>query len=155
MQRKNYFLRTSKNGMAMIMALTVIVTIGTIMALSLSLTTQTTKRTTDLYLYEQSVLLSQSAAEYALLRLSQVPPCSLSSIPGFRYNNIYDINISMQYISVLGTPCQNNALLVGADFINTTTPDSNGSVIMDITVQTVPSTSTEPIRYFKRTIQKL
>ena len=155
MQRKNYFLKKSRNGMAMIMALVVIVTMATIMALSLSLATKTTKKTTDLYLYEQSVLLSQSASEYALLRLSQVAPCSLASIPGFRYNDTYDINITMQYISTNPSICQTNASAAGANYATTTTPQSNGAVIMDITILANPSGTTEPIRYFRRSIQKL
>ena len=93
MQRKNSFLkntflkkvrsynRRARSGMAMIMAITVLVVMATIMALSLALTTQTSKQTTDLYLYEQAVLVSQSAAEYSLLQLSNVNPCSIISPP--------------------------------------------------------------------------
>ena len=66
MQRKNHILNnTPKNrsGFAMIMAIAVIVILSSIMALSISLTTQTGKRTTDLYLYEQMVLYSKSTAD--------------------------------------------------------------------------------------------
>ena len=71
MQRKNYLLKTShKSGMAMITAIAVIVIIATIMTLALKLSTQTTKKTVDIYVYEQAVLLSKRAAEYALLRIS-------------------------------------------------------------------------------------
>jgi len=69
MQRKNSILK--HNGMAMIMAIAVIVVIATIMALSMAMTAQTTKRTNDLYLYEQSILMSKSATEYALLQISE------------------------------------------------------------------------------------
>ena len=62
MQRKNSFLKVSalrrkSGGFAMIMAIVVIVVIATIMALSISLTAQTTKRTSDLYLYDQADVL--------------------------------------------------------------------------------------------------
>ncbi|MBL4730624.1 MAG: hypothetical protein JKY28_04560 [Sulfurimonas sp.] len=159
MQRKNNFLAHTKgshrNGIAMIGALFIIVIMSTIMALSLSLSTQTSKRTTDLYLYEQSILLSQSAAEYAMLRLSQVPACSIDNI-NFIYNTIYTINIDMLYITLGVGTCFNGANNDGTDYGITTTPQSNGSVLMDITVSVNdPTITSEPIRYFRRSIQKL
>ena len=163
MQRKNYFLMpfkstarkvTSRNGIAMIAAITVLVIISTIMALSLSLTTQTTKRTTDLYLYEQSVLLSQSAAEYALLKISQETPCSIPSVD-FRYNSTFDVNITMQYIFTNPSTCKTNSDVDSSGFATVTYANSNGSVLMDITITANPTGTTEPIRYFRRSIQKL
>jgi len=155
MQRKNSILNTThKNGIAMIMAIIVIVIISSIMALSLSLTTQTSKKTSDLYLYEQAEILSHSAAEYATLRASLVNPCSLGNI-NFPYNNTFDINISMQYISVAGTQCDTNATANGIRYSTINYSDSNGTIIMDITVSAQTGVSTEPIRYFRRSIQKL
>ncbi|MDF1879521.1 hypothetical protein JHD46_07725 [Sulfurimonas sp. SAG-AH-194-C20] len=151
MQRKNNILNTTpyiakRNGIAMIMAITVIVIIGTIMALSLSLTSITAKRTTDLYLYEQSVLLSKSATEYAILRISQTAGC-LNAIPDFTaIDGLYTISIDLKYIGVAASGC--------TDYINNlATPEQDGSVLMDIAVTT--NAGTEPIRYFRRTIQKL
>jgi len=160
MQRKNSLLKSSskmmRKGMAMIMAISVIVIIATILALSLALTSQTTKKTTDLYLYEQASILSHSAAEYVMLKLSEVNPCSLSSI-NFSYNNIYDINATMRYITVVGSDCDTNATAVGAVFSNTTNTASDGTVILDVivSVPTDKNVTTEPIRYFRRSIQKL
>lgn len=159
MQRKNSILKQKnhsyRSGMAMIMAIAVVVILSTIMALSLSLTTQTSKKTTDLYLYEQSILLSQSAAEYAMLRISLVSPCSLDNI-NFQYNNTFNIDVSMRYLTLAATgTCFNNANADGTNYAVTTNPDSDGSVIMDITVSTLPNIGTEPITYFRRSIQKL
>ncbi|PHQ65443.1 MAG: hypothetical protein COB99_03915 [Sulfurimonas sp.] len=162
MQRKNYFLKTSRfnknkrNGIAMIMAITVLVIIATIMALSLSLTTQTSKRTTDLYLYEQSVLLSHSAAEYALLKMSQSGPCNINNL-NFNHGagNLYNINIEMRYISLITSQCQMNANGIGRDYANVITNETSGTVLMDITVTVNANATTEPIRYFRRSIQKL
>lgn len=169
MQRKNYILtkRTKhRNGIAMIMALGVIVVISTIMALALSLTTQTAKRTTDLYVYEQAILLSKSAAEYALLRISKdnntTSPCNVTSL-NFRpdlnglngiTDDYYDINISIQYIYTAVPP---GCIGVGNDiYALVTTPEQNGSALMDITVSVDdPTVTSEPIRYFRRSIQKL
>jgi len=145
MQRKNGILRTShKNGFAMIMAISVIVIIATIMALSMSLTTQTTKRTNDLYLYEQATLLAKSATEYALLKISEN-----GCINNLNFTqDIYDVNISMRYIYTAPSGCN--------DYFTISTPESNGTVLMDVAISvTDKNISPEPIRYFRRTIQKL
>ena len=165
MQRKNHILkRPHRNGMAIIMAIVVIVIISTIMALSLRLATQTTKRTTDLYIYEQAILLSKSAAEYALLRISKdnnsTNPCNVTSLnltpdlDGDGTDEYYDINVSIQYIYTAVPP---GCIGLGDDvYATVTTPEQNGSVLMDITVSVNDTTITsEPIRYFRRSIQKL
>lgn len=158
MQRKNNLLRKShRNGIAMIMALAVIVILATIMALSLSLTTQTTKRTTDLYVYEQAILLSKSAAEYALLRISQSAPCTDLDLD-FNVSsplNYYHINITTKYIYTnASTLCSGTGN--SDDYFDISTPEQSGSVLMDITVSVDDDTITsEPIRYFRRSIQKL
>ena len=166
MQRKNNLLRdthTQKSGgFAMIMAIVVIVVLSTIMALSISLTSHTTKKTTDLYLYEQAVLLSNSAAEYALLRIAQANPCSINALnftpdlnqDGSITDDIYDINISLNYIFQNPSPC---LLTTGTDYFNIVEEATNGTVLMDITVSvpTNKNISTEPIRFFRRSLQKL
>ena len=151
-KRKSY-----RSGMAMIMAIAVIVVIATILALSLSLTTLTSKRSTDLYLYEQSAILSHSAAEYAMLKMSQAAPCSIENI-NYTYNSIYDVNTTMRYISLSGSQCEANVFAdLNRTYYGTTTyPASDGTVILDVAVSvTDPTVTTEPIRYFRRTIQKL
>lgn len=152
MQRKNSILK--HNGMALIMAIIVIVIISTILALSMRLSSETSQKTTDLYLYEQSAILSHSAAEYAMLELAKSNPCSLNSI-NFRYNDTYDINVSMNYITFNGSACDTNAAAIGSVFANTTAIESDGTVILDVTVTANPTGTTEPIKYFRRTIQKL
>jgi len=158
MQRKNNLLKSSRSAMAMMMAISVIVIMSTIMALSLSMTMQTTKQTTDLYLYEQSILLSKSATEYALLQIAQNKPCSdLNS--NFTHDNIYNIDINIEYIyykSISEDPQDYCDLNGGKLYMSVSTPEQNGSVILDVTVSVTDSAiSSEPIRYFRRTIQKL
>ncbi|OHE03642.1 MAG: hypothetical protein A3G74_02170, partial [Sulfurimonas sp. RIFCSPLOWO2_12_FULL_34_6] len=135
-----------RDGFAMIMAILVILVISTIMALSLALTTQTGKRTTDLYLYEQAVLYSKSAAELALLDIAQ-NGCSDNFNTTF--DGIYDANVTMRYIYT-------GAVGGCTNYFNINTPEQNGSVLMDITISVNDTTlASEPIRYFRRTIQKL
>lgn len=164
MQRKNNFLNPlKKRGFAMIMAIILIVVLSTIMAYTLTLTTQTTKQTGDLYLREQAVLLSQSAAEYTLLAISGQPRKDVNTTypngnclgeitamyPTNGADKMFDINVSIRYIGL------NCGAYNYTNPANLTTPDSNGTVLLDITVTSNPNTSTEPIRYFRRTIQKL
>lgn len=156
MQRKDRILITArsyqKNGFAMITAIIVIVVLSTVMALSISLTTQTGKRSTDIYLYEQAVLYSKSAAELALLDIAK-NGCSSNlnyTFDDANGNPMYDANISMQYIytaPIAGCP----------QYFTVVTPEQNGSVLMDITlsVNSNANISNEPIVYFRRTMQKL
>ena len=153
MQRKNNILkRGHRSAIAMIMAIAVIVVIATLMALGISLTSQTSKRTTDVYLYEQASLLFRPAAEYALLRISQNPPCS-NLDQNFTQDGIYNIDIKLRYIYDSNVSCIANG---GTLYTTVTTPEQNGSVLMDITIDVNDTTvATEPIRYFRRTLQKL
>lgn len=159
MQRKNNFLNnksTQRSGIALIMAVAVLVILSTIMALSLSLTAQTTKRTADLYLHEQAILVSKSAAELALLSIAKSTPCNVPSNElNYKFNldgdssttadEIYDVNITLDFV-YKGISCSD-------EYFEIDTDEQNGSVLMDITVTT--NEGTEPIRYFRRSIQKL
>jgi len=156
MQRKNYILNSrysQRGGFAMIMAVTVIVIVATIMALSLALTTQTTKKTTDLYLYEQAVLLSKSATEYALLRIAQDGPCThTNDLTNFSDpSGLYTIDIKMQYVYTTNCAVAADNYFPAGTIMSTL--EQNGTVVMDVTVST--NVGTEPIRYFRRTLQKL
>ena len=169
MQRKNSILNSTRNGMAMIMAIMVIVIIGTIMALSLAMTVQTTKRTTDLYLYEQSILLSKSATEYGLLLIAQNDPCTdlnttfNPDMDNDGTDDFYKIEIKMGYIYYDDPDTEVDEALTlctangGTLYTKVTTPEQSGSAVMDVTVSVLQSENitTEPIRYFRRTIQKL
>ena len=149
MQRKNSLLKNSKNGISMIMAIAVIVIIATIMALALSLTSQTTKRTVDIYLYEQSALYAKSAAELALDKIAED---GCQNDYNITFDGIYDVNITMRYVYTGAT--QNTAGDSCDEYISyIQTDEQNGSVLMDISV--TANAGTEPIRYFRRTIQKL
>jgi len=153
MQRKNNLLKNipyskaNRSGFAMIMAIIVVVVIGGLMAFSLSLVSQTGKRTTDLYLYEQTVLYSKSAAELALLAIAKGGACT--TIPSYTIDSMYDVNVTLSYVYTAPVP----AACAGNMYTTVATPEQNGSVLMDITVTT--KEGTEPIRYFRRVMQKL
>ena len=146
--------------MALIMAIAVVVIISTIMALALSLTSQTTKRTADMYLYEQSVLLAKSATEYALLKIAQDGPCTYT---GHTFQqDIFTITLNVEYVyyddPATGTNEATATCTAGGGTLYTSvqTPAQDGSALIDVTVSVTDTTvATEPIRYFRRTIQKL
>lgn len=148
MQRKNSILNiytcSKRSAFAMIMAIFVIIIISTIMALSLSLTSQTSKRTTDIYLYEQAELVAKSAVERALLEVAN-NGCQNTFITD---TGMFDISVTMQYIYT-------GAIGGCTSYFNITTPEQNGSVLMDVEVTVKNNITTEPIRFFRRSIQKL
>ena len=124
------------------------ITIATLMALMLSLTSTTTKQTSDIYVNEQTKLLAKSATELALLAISghnNAINC-IENI-NFTFENNYEVNTSIYYIGN-NLPCTPSHL-----FSNTiSTPESNGTVIIDTYVTF--KGSSEPIRYHRRTLQK-
>ncbi len=151
----------------MLMAIIVIVIVGTLMALMISMSTTSLKRTANLYLNEQAMLLARSATEYALLAISGTdrttgcltsinttynPDSSAGSTP------MFTISINIQYIGLSGGNANNECLIV-ENFItnaNVTAPESKGSALIDVVVETDPTLNIgEPIRYHRRTLQKL
>lgn len=147
-----------RKGFTLITAILFIVLVSTIAALALSLSSFSTKQTSDLYLREQAELLLQSGTEFALLAISghniATSNTCLNAINA-QYqqagaNALFDINITIFYLGN-GLPATCNLL-----DNNISTPDSNVTVIIDTVVETTPdnNVSTEPIRLHRRTIQK-
>lgn len=150
MQRKSYFLKSSRHGIAMIMAISVIVIIATILGLALSLANQTTKQTTDLYLYEQANILARSAGEYAKLKIGLVTPCNYTG-ESFVENNIYNISINVKYVyDSSKTSCDANIT-----YATINDNDNFGAACIDIIVDVNNTITTEPIRIFKRKLVEL
>jgi competence protein ComGC len=164
MQRKSRILK-GRNGFAMIMAIFFMIIIATLLLYMLGSTTETAQRTTNTYVNEQAQLLAKSATEYAVLRVSGVDRDGDDNVTGTaddgclnsfnaQYPNstnpIFDINVTIAYI---GFGDYNNC----NNYINTiATPESNGTMLIDVYVQDNPSLMlTEPIRYHRRTLQKL
>jgi type II secretory pathway pseudopilin PulG len=147
-----------RKGFSLLTALLFLILVATLGALALSLSTQTTKQTTDLYLKEQAELLLQSGTEYALLAISahdfNTTNCLTqinSTYTPDGTQTLFDINISLRYFYEgtinCPTPSNNNAS-------NIVTDDSNMTVMIDTYVTSNSSITTEPIRLHRRTIQK-
>ena len=144
-----------RRGFTLITAILLILLISTIALLSLSLSSLTTKQTSDIYLREQAELLLQSATEYALLAISGRDIATNGCIntinaqyPQAGANALFDINISLSYLGN-GLPNTCNRL-----DNNVSNLDSNVTVMIDTVVTSANSVSTEPIRLHRRTLQK-
>ncbi len=164
MQRKNSLLKGHRRGIAMIMAIMVIVILATIMSLTLNMTATTTKQTVNDYLHEQAILLTRSATEYALLRISGLNRNGINCLTSLRgtHNGIYDIDISWQYIGLSNEGSDKDPsgeCSVAQSYIRNGDVDdmnSKGSILLDVVVSVNDkNVTTEPIRYHRRTLQKL
>lgn len=162
MQRQNSILKANphqkRGGFAMIMAIAVVLIVSTIMALSLALTTEVTKRTVDLYLYEQAELVAKSAVELTMLEIGTRNPvtnCLNTSTTPYQppfdtgITSVFEVNVTVQYVFT------NNVGTCDMYINDINTTEQNGSVLIDVVVSTEANVTTEPIRYFRRTMQKL
>lgn len=151
----------------MIMAIFFMILMATLMAAMLASTTETAKRTTDDYVIEQAQLLAKSAVEVAMLRISAydrtaIPgaPCLLSFNMQYPETNpkLFDISVSMNYFG-FGDACAPLFPVSGTvgSISNIKTAESNGTVMIDVVVSNNQAglILTEPIRYHRRTLQKL
>jgi len=142
-----------RRAFSLITAIFIILIISTLMMLMLSLSAQSAKQTTDIYLKEQAELLARSATEFAILAISGHERNSTSKcvekidIQYPKNDPTFDINVSLLYIG-------NNLPCTPTNILNNgiATDDSNGTVIIDTVVTTLQSD--EPIRFHRRTIQK-
>lgn len=149
-----------RRGFSMLTAIIFLILIATISALSIALSSQATKQTSDLFLRSQAELLAKSATEYTLLAISghelNTTSGCLNSInsqyPQAGANATFDINITISYLGNGLAAASGNNCNILSDTIMTS--DSNQTVIIDTIVSSISGISTEPIRIHRRTIQK-
>ena len=145
-----------RKSISMLTAIVFILIVALLLYYALFSLTNATKKTTDLYLYEQAELLGKSATEYAILAVQghNFSNNCLDNI-NINYQDTYDINITIRYIGQrLPSTCNilDNTL---------STKESNGTAIIDVQVSLNPSLTSNsgihltPISYVRRTIQKL
>lgn len=138
----------------MITAIFFMVAIATILTAMLSSTASSTQTTIDAYISEQAELMAKSATELAVLKVLEHDR-STGCLTGFSaqypgVNPILDISVSIRYI---GLNCSNAAANYVADI---DTPESNGTMLIDVVVKSNSSLHlSEPVRYCRRTLQKL
>ena len=150
-----------KKGFSLLTAIIFLVLVATISMLALTISTQSAKQTTDIFLKNQAELLLRSGTEFAMLAMSgheyNTTNGCLKSInimyPDNTASHTHDINISIMYIGngLGGVGC----VQLGT---NIDTNESNRTVIIDTVVSTnpnlTPDTIPEQVRMHRRSIQK-
>lgn len=146
-----------RTGFSLITAIIFIVLVATLGALALSLSTQSVKQTSDLYLQSQADLLAQGGTELALLAVSAheinaTNGCINTVLANYpdNANPLFNIQVSIQYLGS-GLPTGGNCNFLSN---SVATDDSNITLIVDTTVSSVLGVVTEPIRIHRRTLQK-
>ena len=140
-----------RHGFTLLLAIVIMVLIGTLMSLMLSFTTTTSKQTEDICLKEQAELIARSATEYALLKISgnnwSNGECinNINDLNGYKN---FDVNITIYYFGK-NLPSSCNIL-----DNNLYTKESNGTALIDVIVSTTDPITSEKINFHKRTIQK-
>lgn len=146
-----------RSGFAMIMAILLLLFVAAMSAVMISLTAQSTKSKSDTLLREQAYFLARSATEYALLAISGHDRTATNSCINeinsqYLPDNVtpmFDINTTIWYVGLGGIANCNS--IVG----NINTPESNGTIILDVTVSSNDAYGlSEPITYHRRTMQK-
>ena len=159
-----------RSGMAMIMAIGVLVILAGILATMMNMTSVTTKRTEHMYFKEQAQLLARSATEFALLAISghnraATGNCVTNINSQFPVGNgavpYFDINTTIRYIGVQGiaSPTCTNYITTPFASGNPVSPESEGTVMIDIYVSSIDTGANglnlgQSIRYHRRTLQK-
>jgi type II secretory pathway pseudopilin PulG len=159
----------SRSAFALIAAVFVMLLISIMLLKMLAYTADTSKRTVDEYLREQARLLTYSATEYAVLAVSGKDRSGgcitsiTSTFPESGSSKIFDINTTIKYVwsddtslgadrlSNLPASCKGSNLLAQVK-----SPEEHGSLLIDVTVTSASSLGLdEPIRFHRRTLQKL
>jgi len=168
MQRKSRILkphfRQNRRGFAMIMAIFFMILMATLMTAMLASSVETANRTVNNYLLEQGQLLAKSAVEVAILRVSgtdRTLPAGCLTHLDLEYpesgSKLFDIDVDISYFGFGGVAGNCYNLLPNVAEVNVITEaDSVGTMQIDIYVASHPDLNLEePIRFHRRTIQKL
>ncbi len=159
MQRKNCILKgrsCHRSGIAMIMAIFVVIIIATIMAFSIQMTTKTAKRAVDIYVENQANLFAKNAAEYAVYKISKEKSCvdfSALFTPPIVLRDYYTVDVSVRYF--VSDP---NAACPVSDVALTPVGDADAYAYarIDVTVTVDDDdVATEPVRIFRRYVEDI
>ncbi|SFV57779.1 hypothetical protein MNB_SM-7-1414 [hydrothermal vent metagenome] len=154
MQRKNNLLKPlHRSGIAMIMAISVLVVLATIMAFTIQMNANTKKRAIDIYVENQANLFAKNAAEYVVYKISQDKNCSLAPFTT-TLQTYYDVDVNVSYIlsnTNDGCPTSDIALTPADD-----NADAYAYVRIDVAVTVDDETvTTEPVRVFRRFVEDI
>ncbi|QCD52913.1 hypothetical protein [Campylobacter sp. RM16192] len=145
-----------RSGFTIVMAIFFMVLVATLGAFALSLSTSTAKHTTDIFLREQAELLAQGAAEMAIEKiLFDKNKLSATNCPGVDFlitkfpsdtsDKLFEIKVDV--VKIFGD--------INGCGTAISTDASKGTVILDVTVTANQNITNTPVRFHRRTIQKL
>lgn len=143
-----------KNGIAMIMAVMVIILTATIMALGLAMTTKTTNENLDMYLSEQAEILADSAREYVMYKIGNTP--CIESGYTFLQDDFYIINISIKYVTPEGcvaTPDLNYISASNPNHLDANLITSAAIIDVKVSIDKSKTSTNESISFHKRYIE--
>ncbi|HIP44515.1 MAG TPA: type II secretion system protein [Sulfurospirillum arcachonense] len=140
-----------RKGFSLLTAIVFLVLVATISVLALTLSTQSAKQTTDIFLKAQAELLLRSGTEFAMLAMSGADYNATKCLNNVNisYNGTHDINITLSYLGS-GLPASCTSRLAN----DVATDESNRTVIIDTWVRTIDGIVSEPIVMHRRSIQK-
>ncbi len=149
----------------MILAIAFLLIMATIMALMINMTSLTSKRSGDIYFQEQAHLIAKGEVEKALFTIANTDLAIANNCyngtgaGGVIVNTDYKVVSVIQYIGnsfPVAAACNMAQDISGADIDSILTNESHGTVIIDIYVSVDNANVTsEPVRFHRRTMQKL
>lgn len=164
MQRQVRILKhSSRRGFALITAVFLMILLSTMLLKMLSFSSSDAQQVVNDYLLEQAQLAAYGATEFAMLRIStedHTAGCTQAISMDYPSTGtkLFDVGITIQYVwngvGPGGTNCDNT--LVTGNTVSVTTAEQDGSAYIDVVVASDPALGLdEPIRFHRRTLQKL
>lgn len=145
-----------KNGFSLVMAVVFMVILAILGMMALNFATKAAKQTTNIYLREQAELLAISATEFAVMAM-QDHDYSVNCLENVtvtypdKDNPMFVATVDIYYFDSRLKNCSN---IVKSNPAGATLgPNPTNMAMLDTVVVNNPAVLSEPIRYFKRTIQ--
>jgi len=167
MQRQIRILKRAgrRSAFALMAAVFLMLLISIMLLKMLSYSGENAQQVINEYLIEQAQLAAYGATEYAMLQSAadnRAASCTKTinmTYPSAPNTPVFNIAVTMQYVWLAtaippGTDCSNTAVTGSA--VTVSTPEQNGSVYVDVIVTSNAALNLdEPIRFHRRTLQKL
>ena len=165
MQRQVRILKHAgrRSAFALIAAVFLMLLISIMLLKMLSYSSENAQQVVNNYMLEQAQLAAYGATEYALLKVStEDHTAGCTKTINLDYpstgTKLFDVSVNIQYVwrggGPGGTDCANTG--VTGSTVSVITPEQDGSAYVDVYVSTTSALGLdEPIRYHRRTLQKL
>lgn len=127
-----------KRGFGLITAIIIVVAVSIVGVIMIERSNDSVQKTSDTILRTQAELLSESAIEFALLRIRGFDRSSGNCLESLDINaSIFDINMTMWYIfdEYAPTNCNNVLNFTTKPATTNIEDDANGTVIIDVMVR--------------------